>query len=146
MRPLRNWPIIRTITGKNSAGRRLHKILPFPATRERIAAIIRGIADLSPVPNAKDASVREKAERIQEIIKLTPVNIAQERAIEAVEEIRDLLDDGLLNDSAAISPAERATIRKVTSIAVWCVLIYEGLAALIGWPSVLSYLTFILNL
>lgn len=146
MKAVRHWPIIRTIAGKNGAGKKLHKILPFKAQRERVGAVVSGILDLSPIPNDKSATIEEKAATIYGITKSLPVDLAEDQAIETIQSIKDILDDGLINDSAEISAQERATIRKVTSWLVWLLLAYEGLAVLMGWPSIMNYALIIFGL
>ncbi len=138
MKPFKDWPIVRTILGKNSVGKKLHQLLPLKKPREVIGAVLRGASDLSPVPNAKDASIREKAEKIYRLTsQLKAAGPVQDKAVEAVEAIHDLLDDGVINDSAELSPEQRKTIRVYTSFGIFMLGAYEVLAVLFGWPSVL---------
>jgi hypothetical protein len=146
MKPVREWPIVRTILGKNRAGKKLNKVLPFRGAREVIGSVIRGAADLSPVPNAKDASVREKAEKIYSIARKVRLDQVHGKAEDALLEIHDLLDDGQLNDSAELSPEARKKIRLGSSVGFFSLMGYEVAAVIAGWPSVLEYLLLIMGL
>ena len=146
MKPLREWPIVRTILGKNGAGKKLHQILPFPKVREALGSVLRGVADLSPIPNDKDASVREKAEKIYALAKSVKLDQLQDNAVNAIEDIHDLLDDGVINESSSLAPETKRTIRLATSYGVFGVGIYEAAAVIAGWPSVIKYVLLILGM
>ncbi len=139
MKPFRKWPIVRTFLGKNSEGKKLNKVLPFRKQREFIGAAIRGIADVSPVPNAKDASVREKLEKIYAITRKLQLDTVQGKAVEAIGQIHDLVDDGQLNDSAELSPETRKKVRLISSFLFFGLLGYEAVAVFVGSPSVINF-------
>lgn len=146
MKPFRKWPIIRTLMGKNGTGKKLHQVLPFKGAREVLGSVVRGAADLSPIPNAKDASTREKLEKVYQLTKVVQLSKVQGRAEDVMLQINDLLDDGQLNDSAELSPEARKKIRLFTSFTFFGGIAYEVIATLTGAPSVLNYFQFLIGL
>ena len=138
MKPLRKWPIIRTILGKNSAGKKLNQILPLKSQREALSQVVRGVADVAPVPNAKDATIREKVEKIKAITQDAQALNTTTKAADAIKTINDLLDDGQLNDSYTLSPEVRKKIRLASAVFTWLLIVYEVVAVVAGWPSVLT--------
>lgn len=145
MKPLRKWPIVRTLLGKNGAGKKLNKVLPFRKQREVLSSIIRGAADVAPVPKAKDAALREKIETIRDIAEQAKFERAGAAAEKAVLTIADLLDDGQLNDSAELSPRLRKQIRLGSSYLLFGLIVYEVVGVFAGWPGVMSYLSYLME-
>ncbi|MEP0004583.1 MAG: hypothetical protein ABJ387_03480 [Balneola sp.] len=145
MKPFRKWPIVRTILGDNSSGKKLNKALPFPKVRGVIGSVFRGVADLAPTPNNKDALIREKAEKALAIVKAVKLDKVQDSAVEALQDLHDLLDDGLINDSVELSPEARATTRLLSSYAFFGWIVYEILAVIFGWSSFLKIALFLIG-
>lgn len=134
------------ITGKAKAGQVLNKVLPFRKSREAVGEIIKGGKDLIPLAQVKDASVVRDAEKAKQLLADLPNDYAQlnnmfkespDLVTKKLYEIKDLLDDGRLNDSAeGLSAETKFKIRIGTSIAISAAVVYQILAYFFGWPSI----------
>lgn len=140
------------IIGKNNFGKRMNEQLPFRKTREGIGEGIKGIGDLIPKPQAKDASVVRDTEKAKILLNEFPKDLSQlielaEKSPELIGSrlymVKDLLDDGRLNDSAeGLSPETKFKIRVGSSVALFAASIYQVLAWWFGWWS-FPFLSFI---
>ena len=133
------------ITGKAKAGQVLNKVLPFRKSREAVGEIIKGAKDLVPVAQVKDATIVRDAEKAKQLLADLPDDYAKlndlfktspDLVTRKLYDIKDLLDDGRLNDSAeGLSPEAKFKIRIATSVSLGAAVIYQIAAYFFGWPS-----------
>lgn len=141
-----------TIRGDNKLGSALNKILPAQGIREALGEIVLGAKDVAPIPQAKDAEIRSKAEKLKRqyqqkhltdkaglakrLKSLSPQEIA-----EVVYIGYDLVDDGKLNKSAdRLSPEAKKLIRLGTSLLIAGYAIYALLTGDFTGAEALNYL------
>jgi len=146
MKKFKNWWIIETITGRNKAGKIGNKVLPLRKQREFVGEILKGGKDLLPIPQVKDASLVQDAAEIKEIMQALPDDVDElhqkmekypDIVTHHILKIKDLLDDGRLNDSAGgLSPETKFKIRLTTSILLCTGFAYQVAALIFGWPQI----------
>lgn len=104
----------RTIEGKTKVGKLLHQALPAKKLRSAVGSAILGIKKSSPLPEFKDSAVRESINLADG--KLSEINVSDENIMNKVNEIRDILDDGKMNDSPDdLSPKTKKLIQQISS-------------------------------
>lgn len=142
----------RTIEGKTKLGKIAHEALPFKKTRSIVGNALLGIKKASPLPETKDPAVREAITIAdEELAKLTGegdeldqvTNLQdsdQADIVRTIRKVRDVLDDGKLNNSAGeLSPKTRKII--VQSFSALPLLAYLGYAITTGDFSVSGFLS-----
>ncbi len=140
------------VIGKNKFGKKANEWLPFRKPREVVGEVIKGVGDLVPKAQAKDASVIRDAEKVKHLLADLPDDYAElnkmfkespDFIVNKIYLAKDLLDDGRLNDSAeGLSPETKFKIRIATSVGLSAAVIYQILSFFFGWPS-LPFLSFI---
>lgn len=145
MKKLKNWAIVRTLFGRNSTGRKLYKVLPLRKQREFLGEVIKGVKDLLPIPQVKDASLVKDAEKIKVLVDDLPNDLQQfskqlqeypTAIYTTLVQIKDLLDDGRHNNSTnGLSPELKFKIRLGTSVLLSAGALYQLLAVIFGWPT-----------
>lgn len=104
----------RTIQGKTKVGKVLHQALPAKKLRSTVGEAILGIKKASPLPEFKDAAVRESVTEADK--ELSQISTSEEHVMSKINQVRDILDDGKLNDSADdLSPKTKKIIQQVFS-------------------------------
>lgn len=104
----------QTIQGKTKVGKILHQALPAKKLRSAVGSAILGIKKSSPLPEFKDSAVRESINLADG--KLSEINVSDENIMNKVNEIRDILDDGKMNESADdLKPKTKKIIQQVFS-------------------------------
>lgn len=89
--------IWETVEGKTKVGKVLHEVLPFKKTRSVAGSIITGTKKASPLPEVKDLAVRETVTEADK--QLSEISTTDSHVMKKVNEVRDILDDGKLNES-----------------------------------------------
>lgn len=114
--------IWHTIEGKTKVGGILHEVLPFKKTRSAIGSVISGVKKATPLPEVKDLAVRETVNEVD--TKLGDLaleannhdQIDSGELISKINEVRDVLDDGKMNDSPDdLKPGTKKLITQITS-------------------------------
>lgn len=117
--------IARTVQGKTKVGRILHQALPAKKLRSVVGEALLGLKKSSPLPETKDASVRQavteadrklseitgEGDTLAKAVKLKDTSGGE--LIDKIQEVRDILDDGKLNDSPDdLSPRAKTIIQQ----------------------------------
>lgn len=120
--------IARTIQGKTKVGKALHQILPAKTARSLIGEAILGLKKASPLPEFKDPAVRESvteaSSRLEKLVgngdsldQATQLqDVEQGELLSTIQEVRDILDDGKMNNSQDdLSPRVKKIIQQAFS-------------------------------
>lgn len=118
----------RTIEGKTKVGKILHQALPAKKLRSAVGQAVLGIKKASPLPEFKDSAVRESinkadsrlrsltgdGDKLDQATQLRDVD--EEAVLNVINEVRDILDDGKMNESTDdLSPRTKKIIQQVFS-------------------------------
>ena len=122
----------RTARGETPLGKTLHQVLPFKKARSVAGEVLKGAADIAPVPNAKSAKIIAKANTVKDKLGDIKEKNTKAEILELVKDAYDLLDDGQLNDSADLNPETRRKIRLVSSVLFFGIVVYEVIAIFTG--------------
>lgn len=105
--------IRKTIKGETTVGRVANKVLPFPKVRDALGAAIKGTKQGLPVPEFEEANLEEKVKTVKR--KVEDADGKEIDPAQLVNDIYDILDDGKINDTRALSLKTRKYITKAFS-------------------------------
>lgn len=120
--------IAKTIQGKNNVGRFLHQLLPAKKLRSAVGEAILGIKKATPLPEFKDPAVRESVtlavrelngvvgtgDRLSQATEAR--DLTEDQLVDKINKIRDILDDGRMNESIDdLAPRTKKIIQQVFS-------------------------------